>query len=295
MYNRLLLECKRVVVVAHSQSNFYANMAAGGIDPNLADSFRIVSVANPTSFVEGEGPHTTIEEDLVIALVPGSMPANVNNYDPDEIYSPWMGHYFVENYLSPDHLAEFKIVTDIINEITDVMDNDNTDYCGWPASFGGDFRIFREPYDLLPSSVGLTSNIWDTLVWPAVLADSLIVEYRLGRSGAWTRLPQASLHSGLASYEPYSSSGGPVAAPWLFVNDQFSVGNEIIDLTIEVQPDDVLLEILKGIQQYRLIVNDKVIDQFTVDYHMAPWSTVRTSGPIIDSLPASSNPIQLIQ
>lgn len=57
-YNELLLECKRVVVVAHSQGNFYANTAATGIEPSLANAFGIVSVANPASLVAG--PYTTL-------------------------------------------------------------------------------------------------------------------------------------------------------------------------------------------------------------------------------------------
>ena len=280
MYNRLLLECKRVIVVAHSQGNFYANMAAGGIDPNLADSFRIVSVANPASFVEGDGPYTTIEEDRVIALIPGSMHTNVDNYDSDESYSPWLGHYFVENYLSPDHLAEFKIVTEIINEITDVIDDDNTDYCGWPARYGTSIAVFREPFDMAEFDGVLDSQLWDKVVWPAVLRNEIIVEYRLGRSGSWTALTQSGLRlfTG-SSWATYEADRFPNSiAPWVFFNDQYSIGTHSMDSTVEVQPDDVNFGVTKGLQQFRIILDNKVIDQFTVDYHLSPWSPVRTSG-----------------
>ena len=296
-YNTLLLECNRIVVVAHSQGNYYANTAYMGIEPSLASAFGIVSVANPANIVEGGGPYTTLTEDLVIGFIPGSMDANISNNGLFESRVPWHGHAFVKNYLSTNHQAEPRIVSHVIDEIDRVMNVDTIDDWGWPARYGTNIAIFREPSDMAEFAGVLDSQLWDNVVWPAVLRDEIIVEYRLGTSGSWTLLTQSSLRlitgSSWAAYEADRSPNS--IAPWFFFNDQYSVGTHDMDSTVEVQPDDVAFGVPKGVQQYRLILDNKVIDQFTVDYHVDPWSTVRTSGPVLDSLPTSSNPIQIIR
>lgn len=84
-YRKQIAEGKRVLVVAHSQGNFFANRVFNSV---ASTSFRIVSVANPDSFVAGNGDYTTQAGDLVIeavrvakqaVLLPEPLPSNASN------------------------------------------------------------------------------------------------------------------------------------------------------------------------------------------------------------------------
>jgi uncharacterized protein YfaP (DUF2135 family) len=102
-YQSLMMEGNRVLVVAHSQGNLYANAAysnlsAMGLPMN---SFGIVSVATPASRVAGGGPYFTLINDIVIAAVdlvfPGTLDPNVANI-PN--FNDWTNHSFVDSYLN---------------------------------------------------------------------------------------------------------------------------------------------------------------------------------------------------
>ncbi len=118
-YNERLCQGDKVIVVAHSQGNFYANIAYTGINENVINGFGIVSVANPDSDVAGDGPYTTIIEDVLMAQVIGSMPANLTNFSNTNNKNPvdWSGHKFVESYLAEGRPAESKILNDVVNTI----------------------------------------------------------------------------------------------------------------------------------------------------------------------------------
>ena len=103
-YQSLLMEGNRVLVVAHSQGNLYANAAY----TNLASdsriqmgAFGIVSVATPASYVAGNGSYFTLTNDLVIAAVraavPSVLPVNVANTNVD---TDWKHHSFIKSYLN---------------------------------------------------------------------------------------------------------------------------------------------------------------------------------------------------
>jgi hypothetical protein len=126
LYRELIRDGKKVVVVAHSQGNLFANKAYdilySGNDALTTNSFGIVAVATPASFVGGNGFHTTLETDHIIATVKNEssdsdrnlalpLPWNVQN-------SPtgWdlEGHAFVGEYLLDGSLSESKIIGDIL-------------------------------------------------------------------------------------------------------------------------------------------------------------------------------------
>jgi hypothetical protein len=76
---------KTILVVPHSQGNFYANSAwhllqgAGGADKAR---FFIVGVAAPVDSIAGGGPYATLTQDLVVKAVRtafSALPANVTN------------------------------------------------------------------------------------------------------------------------------------------------------------------------------------------------------------------------
>ncbi|MDP3697659.1 MAG: hypothetical protein Q8R55_06665 [Candidatus Taylorbacteria bacterium] len=72
---------RKVIVVSHSQGNFYSNQAYRNIFGfETTDKFEIVSVANPDSFVAGDKPWFTLYGDIIL-VVPGRLDANT---DPDK-------------------------------------------------------------------------------------------------------------------------------------------------------------------------------------------------------------------
>jgi hypothetical protein len=119
IYNEDLCQGNKVIVVAHSQGNLYANIAYTKINENVKDGFGIVSVANPSWYVAGDSSdsfYTTIEEDLVIGILPVALPSTTDNFDgfnPNDL----SGHMFTASYLAPGHRAESRILDHIITKI----------------------------------------------------------------------------------------------------------------------------------------------------------------------------------
>ena len=91
---------RSIVVVAHSQGNFFANNASlllqNAFYPATTD-FKIVSVATPASFVNDDGPYFTLKSDGVIRWVPGALPPNISNESPNP---GLFDHRFVDHYLN---------------------------------------------------------------------------------------------------------------------------------------------------------------------------------------------------
>lgn len=116
IYNKFLSEGNKVVLVAHSQGNLFANIAYLGIEPQYVNGFGIVSIGNPDNYVAGNGPYTTIDEDIIIGNVPGSLPANLDNFFGINLHD-LSGHEFSKSYMAVGHQAETKILNDITNSI----------------------------------------------------------------------------------------------------------------------------------------------------------------------------------
>ncbi len=116
LYHSSINAGKKVVVVAHSQGNFFANAAYErlhiGQDAITSRSFGIVSVANPAGFVGGGGPYTTLFEDLVIEAIAAStislatvgvlppLGPNATNIGSGAVTSDWVGHNFILEYMA---------------------------------------------------------------------------------------------------------------------------------------------------------------------------------------------------
>jgi hypothetical protein len=121
-------EGKKILLVAHSQGNFFANQAHGVLNNQDKQSFGIVSVANPDSFVADEGPHTTLEEDKVIVYIkwakvlaglPTPMTPNLTN-SPIELADD-RGHSFINAYLVEDSNSDQKITNDMISVLDSLV------------------------------------------------------------------------------------------------------------------------------------------------------------------------------
>ena len=110
-YRQVLNAAGRVLVVAHSQGNLFANEAYDRLlqeyGPTLATRMKIIAVATPDDRVAGTvfvppGPHTTLLEDF-IHLVPGALGPNTGTFppppDPDGCLLPWDCHALIGSYL----------------------------------------------------------------------------------------------------------------------------------------------------------------------------------------------------
>jgi hypothetical protein len=100
-YTADLAAGKRVIVLAHSQGNFYANKAYEHL-PSTA-GFAIVSVGTPASYTAGDGPYTTLTNDQIITPIPGRRAANTTNGAAFLNATKGSdGHSFTGSYLNGD-------------------------------------------------------------------------------------------------------------------------------------------------------------------------------------------------
>lgn len=126
LYKAKVLQGKKVVVVAHSQGNFFANQSFPLLSAEEQESFGVVSVANPDSFVAGDDRffddhYTTSAVDVVISFLAeitgNPLPPNVIN---GITLSDLLGHSFVKSYLRIGSNSEPKIMNDIV-DIVDLL------------------------------------------------------------------------------------------------------------------------------------------------------------------------------
>jgi hypothetical protein len=124
-------QCKNVLLVAHSQGNWYGNSAFSRAQtpPDLIhrDHWRMVSVATPANSVAS--PAGSIERwatsstDRVIAIVPGHKEANTN-WGSDDISNsidPWLGHAFTGYLLYDPNTTKHLIKTHIQGAIEELL------------------------------------------------------------------------------------------------------------------------------------------------------------------------------
>ena len=106
---------RQVLVVSHSQGNFYSNEARTRLaaDPTVTvGSYGVVGVATPAAFVATGGPYTTLADDQIInavrAVNPFTLPANTNN--PPGTSRDAQNHSFVDAYMRPATTSRPQIV-----------------------------------------------------------------------------------------------------------------------------------------------------------------------------------------
>ena len=100
----------KLVIVSHSQGNFYANAAYTALaseKPEYGAATGVIGVASPASMVAGGGPYATFSEDWVINAVrflyPNTLPANATTGTTPV---DGLGHGFLTAYLAvPDARA----------------------------------------------------------------------------------------------------------------------------------------------------------------------------------------------
>jgi hypothetical protein len=103
-YRSALCRGRKVVLVAHSQGNFFANASienSDGLTTSESNNVHIVSVANPDNHIAGSrfAGSITLEEDRVISLVPGAMRAIYSNPPTGAQNGDSSKHQFTLTYL----------------------------------------------------------------------------------------------------------------------------------------------------------------------------------------------------
>jgi hypothetical protein len=97
-YRQAISAGRKVLIVAHSQGNYFANEAYKSTEvlPSERESLGVVALASPASYVAGNGPHLTLWEDPIHFVVPGSLPFNETN---GALIPRWDYHDFELSYL----------------------------------------------------------------------------------------------------------------------------------------------------------------------------------------------------
>jgi len=149
---------EKVVLVGHSQGNFYANRAWSYIDSaygNKSESIGVVGVATPATYVAGSGPYvdlyghepyTTLTNDVVIwflrnyvnPLIKTPTNTNINLADLS-------GHAFINSYLGTSGLQS-QIKSHILN-VADITNNCPIP-CGSSVSASGGKNGFTDQVEL---------------------------------------------------------------------------------------------------------------------------------------------------
>jgi len=129
-YREAIMQGQKVLVVSHSQGNFYANLARQILTfqkPAIQmSSFGIFGVATPANHVGGKKtPYLTNHLDIITS-VPGSLPANwtlrraESGQIVDNIGSVPANH-FVETYLSPHYDIRSEMVNGIRQKLSQLQ------------------------------------------------------------------------------------------------------------------------------------------------------------------------------
>lgn len=129
-YKRKIAEGNKVVLVPHSQGNFFANQAYGNLNGEESQSLGIVSVANPDSYVaSGDQYYTTLINDTVILAIIAAksqisglpLPMIPNTINSFESWNDMSGHSFVHSYMVEGSNSNQQVVEDIITMIDSLV------------------------------------------------------------------------------------------------------------------------------------------------------------------------------
>jgi len=111
-YREKIENGENVIIMSHSQGNFYANFAfeelGMSMEPFDPASLKIVAIATPDANVAGsDEPYTTLNSDWVVRLIPMSLPPNTENSPAGKFDHQFVKHYLLGNRSGP------KIIDDI--------------------------------------------------------------------------------------------------------------------------------------------------------------------------------------
>jgi outer membrane protein assembly factor BamB len=136
---------RKIVAVAHSQGNLYANQAYHFLSSSERNNFSIVAVATPADRVAGSvpgvEPYTTLEEDF-IHFIPGALSPNTSNNE--DCGSSWDCHAFVNSYLNGS-VSGPQILSDIVAAISTFPPENEPTANSWPMFQHDAYHTGRSP------------------------------------------------------------------------------------------------------------------------------------------------------
>lgn len=114
-----------IVVVGHSQGNFYSNTSWENLQrlEKYKGKLALVGVAAPVSYIAGDGPYSTLTQDMIMDFArsqKGALPANVKNSTASA-----SGHEFVSQYLQGNASGP-KITSDLKDVISKIVSGVST-------------------------------------------------------------------------------------------------------------------------------------------------------------------------
>ena len=116
---------KKTILVTHSQGGFYANQIVNYLastNNTLKNCVGVVSVATPATYVAGNGPWTTLSNDIVINLARTGLPWGALIKLPAPALPIFSandpsGHLFVESYAMPLSSRIRNQILDVANKL----------------------------------------------------------------------------------------------------------------------------------------------------------------------------------
>lgn len=96
LYKRDILEGREVVLVAHSQGNFFGNEVWRGLTAQERQGYTMVSVANPSAYNFSGGREINLDKDLVRFFTRLTFAGTISNAKPPQ---DSLGHSFESTYL----------------------------------------------------------------------------------------------------------------------------------------------------------------------------------------------------
>lgn len=117
-----LQEGKRVLLIAHSQGNLFANQAVSALMGQYSNSIGLIGIASPASVTVNSSPYLTANDDRAIdglrLIVPSVLPGNIDN-DPGIFgdHRDWLNHYFYQSYFDETLPSRAQIDTLFYNYI----------------------------------------------------------------------------------------------------------------------------------------------------------------------------------
>lgn len=116
-YQTDLQEGKRVLLIAHSQGNLFANQAVSALMDTYGSSIGMIGVASPAAIVYNNSSYYTAHDDRVIdalRIIHNVLPSNIEN-DPGFFNDPrdFSNHQFKESYFASGLASRTYIDADV--------------------------------------------------------------------------------------------------------------------------------------------------------------------------------------
>lgn len=124
-YQTDLQEGKRVLLIAHSQGNLFANQAVSSLMNSYSSSIGMIGVASPAAVTYNNSTYYTAHDDRVIdalRLLYTVLPSNIEN-DPGIFNDPrdFSNHQFKESYFASGIASRSKIDEDVNNYMANLQ------------------------------------------------------------------------------------------------------------------------------------------------------------------------------